>query len=57
MAVHEDAERLALPGVLEALEAAWSQAEEIAAIADSLLVPDAVMQAIARFRAKLTGGN
>ncbi len=57
MAVHEDAERLALQGELEALEAAWSQAEEIAAIADSLLIPDAVVQAIARFRAKLTGGN
>jgi hypothetical protein len=57
MAVHEDAERLALQGELEALEAAWSQAEEIAAISDSLLVPDAVVQAIARFRAKLTGGN
>ncbi len=50
MAVHEDAERLALQGELEALEAAWSDAEEIAAISDSLLVPDAIMRAIARFR-------
>jgi hypothetical protein len=57
MAVHEDAERLALQGELEALEAAWSQAEEIAAISDSLLVPDAIVQALARFRSKLTGGN
>ena len=56
MAVHEDAERLALQGELEALEAAWVDAEEIAAIADSLLIPDAVLQAITRVRARLTGG-
>lgn len=55
MAVHEDAERLALQGELEALEAAWRDAEEIAAISDNLLVPDAVLQAIARFRQRLTG--
>jgi len=53
MAVHEDAERLALQGELDALEAAWRDAEEIAGIADSLLVPDAILQAIARFRGKL----
>jgi hypothetical protein len=57
MAVHEDGERLALQGELEALEAAWSDAEEIAAISDSLLIPDAIVQAIARFRARLTGGD
>ena len=56
MAVHEDAERLALQGELEALEAAWSDAEEIASISDSLLIPDAVVQAIARFRGRLAGG-
>jgi hypothetical protein len=55
MAVHEDAERVALQGELDALEAAWRDAEEIAAIADGLLVPDAVVQAIARFRRRLTG--
>ena len=37
MAAHEDAERLALEGELRALEAAWRNAEEIAAIADNLL--------------------
>lgn len=37
MAAHEDAERLALEGELRALEAAWRNAEEIAAIADTLL--------------------
>lgn len=56
MAVHEDSERLALQGELEALESAWKDAEEIASIADGLLIPDAIVQAISRFRAKLTGG-
>lgn len=36
MAAHEDAERRALEGELEALQAAWKEAEEIAAIADAL---------------------
>ena len=37
MAAHEDAERRALDGELAELEAAWREAEEIAAIADALL--------------------
>jgi hypothetical protein len=36
MAAHEDAERRALDGELAELEAAWRDAEEIAAIADAL---------------------
>jgi hypothetical protein len=36
MALHEETERRALQGELAALEAAWRQAEEIAAIADAL---------------------
>ncbi len=36
MALHEETERRALQGELAALEAAWRDAEEIAAIADSL---------------------
>ena len=36
MAAHEDAERRALEGELAELEAAWRDAEEIAAIADAL---------------------
>jgi hypothetical protein len=36
MALHEETERRALAGELAALEAAWREAEEIAAIADSL---------------------
>jgi hypothetical protein len=40
IAVHEDAERLAMQGELEALEDAWRDAEEIAAIADRMFLPD-----------------
>lgn len=40
IAVHEDAERLAMQGELEALEQAWRDAEEIAAIADDMFLPE-----------------
>ncbi len=39
MAVHEERERLAMLGELAELERAWQDAERIAGIADSLLVP------------------
>lgn len=39
MALHEEQERRALEGELWILEQAWKEAEEIAAIADNLLVP------------------
>jgi len=39
MALHEEQERRALEGELKGLEAAWQAAEEIAAIADDLLLP------------------
>jgi hypothetical protein len=39
MAVHEEQERRALEGELQLLEAAWREAEEIAAISDDLLLP------------------
>ena len=42
MATHEQAEREALEGELKELEARWRQAEEIARIADNLLVPDSI---------------
>ena len=38
IAVNEDAERSAMQGELAALEAAWRDAEEIAAIADEMFV-------------------
>lgn len=40
MALHEEQERRALEGELRTLEAVWRQAEEIAAISDSLLLPE-----------------
>lgn len=40
MALHEEQERRALEGELAQLERAWREAEEIAAIADNLLLPD-----------------
>lgn len=42
MAVNEEHERIAMAGELALLELAWKEAEEVAAIADSLLVPDYV---------------
>ena len=39
MALHEEQERRALEGELRTLEQAWKEAEEIAAISDSLLLP------------------
>ena len=42
MALHEESERVALAGELAPLIAAWREAEEIAGIADALLVPPAV---------------
>ena len=45
MALHEEAERSAMQGEPAALELAWREAEEIAGIADSLLVSPDVDQA------------
>ena len=39
MALHEEDERRALEGELWRLEQAWREAEEIAGIADNLLLP------------------
>jgi hypothetical protein len=50
MAVHEEQERRALAGELLTLEAAWRDAEEIANIADNLLVPKEVDDFIERHR-------
>jgi hypothetical protein len=55
MAAHEEQERRALEGELAELEAAWKQAEEIAAIADDLLVGDGVRGALARIRRRRDG--
>lgn len=50
MALHEEAEMRALQGQLAELERAWQEAEEIAAIADDLLVPTSIRAALARLR-------
>ena len=42
MALHEDDERRALDGALRELESRWREAEEIARIADGLLMPSDV---------------
>ena len=42
MALHEEQERRALDGELKGLELAWRSAEEVAAIADDLLLPESV---------------
>jgi hypothetical protein len=50
MAAHEDSEQRALEGELAALEEAWREAEEIASIADSLLIPKEITEWIERHR-------
>ena len=50
MAAHEEAERRALEGELTLLEAAWKEAEEIAAIADNLLLPKEVEERMRKER-------
>ena len=52
MAAHEEQERRALEGELRELEAAWRHAEEIAAIADDLLLPDGVGAKLDQLRAR-----
>jgi hypothetical protein len=50
MAAHEESERRALEGELAILEAAWREAEEVASIADRLLIPERVDALIRRWR-------
>lgn len=52
MASHEESERRAMQGELALLETAWRQAEEIAKIADNLLVPPSVDEFLERNRGK-----
>ena len=55
MALQEEGERRALDGELAPLVAAWREAEEIAAIADALLLPAGVDARLARLRESETG--
>ena len=50
MALHEEQERRALEGELWRLERAWEEAEEIAAISDSLLLPTGTEDFIEKHR-------
>ena len=50
MALHEEQERRALEGELTILEAAWQQAEEIAGIADDLLLPEGTEELLQNIR-------
>ena len=50
MSLHEEAERAAMQGELAQLERAWREAEEIANIADNMLVPEPVTQALTSLR-------
>ena len=50
MSLHEESERRALEGELAELERAWQDAEEVAAIADDLLVPESVDAAMRKLK-------
>lgn len=50
MALHEEAEQRALEGELALLQRSWKEAEEIAAIADSIALPPAIEHTIERWR-------
>lgn len=53
MVAHEETERSAMDGELASLEAAWREAEEVAAIADDLLLPERILR---RLRARVGTG-
>jgi len=57
MAVNEESERIAMQGDLALLELAWKEAEEVAAIADRLLIPDEVNAKLERMRKHNSQGS
>ena len=60
MALHEESERRALEGELAGLERMWREAEELASIADNLLLPASVTEWIDRHlrnRGRRSGGR
>jgi hypothetical protein len=57
MALHEEQERRALHGELKALEARWREAEEIAAISDSLLLPEGAEEKLEAWKADREAGD
>jgi hypothetical protein len=57
MALHEEHERRALEGELFLLEQAWKEAEEVAAIADNLLLPEGTEARLEELRRESPGGE
>jgi hypothetical protein len=55
MAAHEETERRALDGELALLEDAWRDAEEIAAIADDMFLPDGTAERLDGLRRRTPG--
>jgi hypothetical protein len=55
MAAHEHTERRILEGELARYESEWVQAEEVAVIADGLLLPGDVIAGMARLRSMVRG--
>jgi len=53
MAANEDVERRAMQGELDALRAAWKEAEEIAAIADGMFADDVLSEFKRQYAARL----
>lgn len=53
MALHADDERRAMDGELRELEQRWRDAEEIAAIADSLTMPSTIDEQVAALNRRL----
>jgi hypothetical protein len=52
MISHEDSERRALEGELHVLEDAWKEAEEIAAIADDMFLPEEISKRLAEMKGR-----
>ncbi len=57
MSAHEETERRAFEGELYLLEEAWREAEEVAAIADRLLVPENIETWIRKQKERLSGSR
>jgi hypothetical protein len=57
MAANEDIERRALLGELEALQAAWKDAEEIAAIADEMFADDVLAEFKRQYYDRVAAGD
>lgn len=57
MALHEDDERRAMEGELHRLEQRWREADEIAKIADHLLLPPEIEEQLSSIRDKNSGSS